>query len=54
MLDESKRNDNYLPHSLFNIVPTKQSERFTPEECKELAKMFNLSDDENISKFEDA
>ncbi len=46
-IDESKRNDIYLPKSFFNIVPSKCSTVFTS------LKMFNLTDKSNMSDFED-
>ncbi len=50
-IDGSKRNDNFLTQSLFNIVPSKHLTNFTLAE-RELVKMFNLTDKSNISDFE--
>ncbi len=52
-IDRSKMNDNILPQSLFNIVPSKHSDDFTLAEREELVKMFNLIDESNMSDFED-
>ncbi len=52
-IDGSKRNANFLSQSLFNIVPSKHSADFTLAERKELVKMFNLTDESNMSDFKD-
>ncbi len=52
-IDGSKRNDNFLPQSLFNIVPSKCSADFTLAEREELVEIFNLTDESNMSDFED-
>ncbi len=58
IFDGSERIDNYLPQSLFSIIPEKCSEVFTLKECQELVKMFKLKDEEStefdaMSEFED-
>ncbi len=51
--DGYKRNDNFLPQSLFNIIPSKYSTDFPLAEREKLVKMFNLRDKSNMSDFED-
>ena len=56
-MDGTKRHDDYVPQSMFNIVPSADSKGFTPNERKELEQLFNLktstSEDEEMSHFED-
>ncbi len=52
-INGSKRNNNFLPQSLFIIVPLKHSADFTLAEREELVKIFNVTDESNMSDFND-